>query len=204
LETDDARHSQTKDFEVLLASVHACTLCAHELEPRPVLRLHPRSRVLVIGQAPGSRVHASGKPWDDPSGDHLCSWLGVDRQTFDDPRRFGILPMGFCYPGKGKSADLPPPPRCAETWHASLRAHLPEVRLVLLVGSYAQKRYLGKANKRTLTETVRAWESFGLLLPLPHPSWRSKHWMKKQPWFEAEVLPQLRRLVIAACADLPD
>jgi uracil-DNA glycosylase len=183
----------------LLTRVRACTLCADQLEPRPVLRLSPRSRVLIVGQAPGSRVHASGVPWDDRSGEHLLEWLGVDRPTFDDPDAFGILPMAFCYPGKGPSGDLPPPPRCAETWHPALHAALEGPRLTLLVGQYAQRAVLGKRRRRTLTETVRAHVDYGpALLPLPHPSWRSRNWMKQQPWFETELLPLLRAQVADA------
>lgn len=186
----------------LLDRVRACTLCAHELDPRPVLRLSRRSRVLVIGQAPGSRVHASGVPWDDRSGEHLLEWLGVDRATFDDPDAFGILPMAFCYPGKGSSGDLPPPPRCAQTWHAALHDALDGPRLQLLVGQYAQRAVLGDRRARTLTETVRDFARYGPdLLPLPHPSWRSRIWMRKNPWFAATVLPALRARVQEALSD---
>ncbi|MBX2802586.1 MAG: uracil-DNA glycosylase family protein [Myxococcales bacterium] len=182
-----------------LTAARACTLCADRLEPRPVLRLAAGSRVLVVGQAPGSKVHASGMPWDDRSGARLVEWLGIDRSTFDDPTAFGILPMGFCYPGKGPSGDLPPPPLCAQTWHGPLTAALDDVRLTLLVGLYAQQRYLGSRGKRTLTETVRAFADYGPdLFPLPHPSWRSTGWMKRNPWFEEAVLPQLRERVRSA------
>lgn len=177
----------------LLRDVRACRLCEHELEPRPVLRLHAASRILIIGQAPGSRVHASGRPWEDASGDHLLSWLGVDRPTFEDPRLFGILPMAFCYPGKGPSADKPPPPRCAATWHRPLTEALDAPHLTLLVGLHAQSAYLGGQAKRTLTDTVRAYADYGpATLPLPHPSWRSRMWMARHPWFETDVLPVLR------------
>lgn len=180
----------------LLREVRACRLCEGHLEPRPVLRLSRGSQILIVGQAPGSRVHASGIPWDDASGDHLREWLGVDRATFEDPDLFGILPMAFCYPGKGKSGDLPPPPICAKTWHARLNAALDGPQLTLVVGSYAQRAYLGDRSRRTLTETVRAWRDYGPdALPLPHPSWRSRIWMKKNPWFEQEVLPHLRARV---------
>lgn len=182
-----------------VAEVRACRLCAHELEPRPVLRVHAQSRVLVVGQAPGARVHASGVPWDDPSGDTLLGWLDVDRATFEDPRLFGIVPMAFCYPGTGRSGDLPPPPRCAQTWHPPLLAELTEVRLTLLVGQYAQARYLGPRRGRTLTDTVRAFgDHLPVFLPLPHPSWRSRGWRARNPWFEDEVVPELRRRVAAA------
>lgn len=187
----------------IVRAARACTECKEILEPRPVLRLADTSRVLVIGQAPGSKVHASGVPWDDASGDHLREWLGVDRATFDDPRIFGILPMGFCYPGKGKSGDLPPPPICAERWHGKLTGALPHVTLSLLIGQYAQKAYLGKRRKKTLTETVEAFEEYGPnLLPLPHPSWRSRQWMKKHPWFEKKVLPALRARIAPLLDDV--
>ena len=182
----------------LLARVRACRLCAPILDPRPVLRLSPRSRVLVIGQAPGSKVHASGVPWEDASGDHLLEWLDVDRDAFEDPDNFGILPMAFCYPGVGKSGDLPPPKLCAETWQAPLLEALDGPVLTLLVGQYAQAQVLGRARKKTLTETVRAHAEYGALLPLPHPSWRSRGWMKRNPWFAEEVLPSLRSRVAEA------
>jgi uracil-DNA glycosylase len=192
-------------LDPLLSEVRACRLCEAELDPRPVLRLVAGSRVLIVGQAPGSKVHASGVPWDDASGDHLREWLEVDRATFDDPTRFGILPMAFCYPGRGANADKPPPPRCAETWQARLLEELTDVRLVLLVGSYAQARWLGDRKRRTLTETVRAWRDYGPReLPLPHPSWRSRVWMRRNPWFASDVLPDLRRRVREATADVPD
>lgn len=185
----------------LLADIRACTLCADELEPRPVLRVRADSRILIVGQAPGSRVHASGIPWQDASGAHLREWLDVDQTTFDDARLFGIVPMGFCYPGRGQNADLPPPPRCHQAWHAPLLSALEpqEDRVLLLVGMHAQAHYLRGRKKRTLTETVKAFESYGPgFFPLPHPSWRSKGWMKRNPWFEARVLPALRARVMHA------
>lgn len=181
----------------LLQRVRACRLCQHQLEPRPVLRLSTTSRVLVIGQAPGTKVHASGIPWDDASGDHLLEWLGVTREQFDDPALFGILPMAFCYPGKGKSGDAPPPPVCHATWHGELTSRLEKPALTLLIGQYAQAAYLGKGKKKTLTATVRAHAEYAEF-PLPHPSWRSKIWMRKNPWFAGEVLPILRDEVAAA------
>ena len=180
----------------LAKEVRACTLCQDILEPRPVLRVHPESRILLVGQAPGSRVHASGVPWDDASGEHLLDWLGVDRTQFEDPRNFAIVPMAFCYPGRGKSADLPPPSRCGETWHAKLLGMLNQVALTLVVGQYAHKFVLGKTRKRSLTETVRHFPEYGpAAIPLPHPSWRSRGWMKRHPWFEADLLPTLRSRV---------
>lgn len=176
----------------LLAEVRACRICEDTLDPRPVLRLSPQSKVIIIGQAPGTRVHASGIPWDDASGDHLREWLAVDRETFDDVDLFGILPMGFCYPGKGKGGDLPPPKICAQTWHARLLEQVTNPPLLLLVGMHAQAHYL-PTRKRTLTETVGAWAEYGpQIMPLPHPAWRSRQWMKRNPWFAAEVLPELR------------
>jgi len=184
-------------FEAILRDARACTLCKAILEPNPVLRMSARSRILVVGQAPGSKVHASGVPWDDASGDHLIEWLGVDRAAFEDPELFGILPSALCYPGKGASGDLPPPPICAQTWHGPiLEAMERPPQLTLLVGMYAMRNVLGKRMKRTLGATVQAFEEYGPdLLPLPHPSWRSKSWMKKNPWFEADVLPELRARV---------
>ncbi len=180
----------------LLTEVRACRLCAGTLDPRPVLRLAPESRIIIVGQAPGSRVHASGIPWDDASGDHLRAWLAVDRATFDDPRVFGVLPMAFCYPGRGDGGDRPPPAICGETWHDRLFAALDGPRLSLLVGQYAQRFVLGRRRRRTLTETVRAWEDYlPRCWPLPHPSWRSRIWMRRNPWFADEVLPRLRARV---------
>lgn len=177
----------------LAQEIRACTLCSDILEPRPVLRIHPESRILLVGQAPGSKVHASGIPWDDASGDHLLEWLGVDRAQFEDPRNFAIVPMAFCYPGRGNNADLPPPPRCGERWHGPLLAMLDQVRLTLVVGQYAHKFMLGTERKRTLTETVRSFPEYGpAVTPLPHPSWRSRGWMKRNPWFEEDLLPGLR------------
>jgi uracil-DNA glycosylase len=184
----------------LLAEVRACRLCAGQLDPRPVLRLTSESRVLVIGQAPGSRVHQSGLPWDDASGDNLREWLGVDRATFDDPSQFGLLPMAFCYPGKGASGDLPPPAVCAQTWHGRLQACL-RPQLTLLVGQYAQAAYLGDRRESTLTETVERFDRYApLLFPLPHPSWRSRGWAARNPWFGETLLPALRLRVADALA----
>lgn len=183
----------------LLERVSACTLCADTLDPRPVLRVSAHSRVLVIGQAPGSRAHASGVPFDDRSGAHLLEWLAVDRATFDDPACFGVLPTALCYPGRGRSGDNPPPPVCAQTWHPPIQAHLRSVRLTLLVGLHAQARYLGPRRAHTLTETVRSFDRYGpTLFPLPHPSWRSRGWMKRHPWFAEAVLPVLRQRVAEA------
>lgn len=177
--------------------IAACTLCAEHLShgPRPVVQFSATSRVLIIGQAPGSKVHASGVPWDDDSGDRLREWLGVDRDTLYDPSKFAIVPMGFCYPGKTAGGDLPPRKECAPQWHDRIIKQLPENRLILLVGSYAQAHYLPATKKLSLTERVRRFDEFAPLFPLPHPSWRVRMWSAKNRWFEAEVLPELRRRV---------
>ena len=182
----------------LLREVRACRLCAEHLPlgPRPVLRADERARVLIVGQAPGTRVHATGIPWNDPSGDRLRDWLEVDREAFYDERRFAIIPVGLCYPGRGRSGDLPPRPECAPRWHPPLRALLPRIELTLLVGQYAQAYYLGPRRKATLTATVHAWQEYlPAFLPLPHPSPRNTRWLQVNPWFAREVLPGLRERV---------
>lgn len=184
----------------LLAEVRACRLCAEALPlgPRPVVRMRPGARILIVGQAPGTRVHETGVPWNDRSGERLRDWMAVDAATFYDEDRIAIMPMGFCYPGRdAKGGDLPPRPECAPAWHDRLRAHLPGVELTLLVGAYAQARYLGSKRGRTMTETVRDFRTHLAegFLPTPHPSWRTGNWQKKNPWFEAELLPVLRERV---------
>jgi len=182
----------------LLADIRSCALCAHALPhgPRPIVQAATGARILVIGQAPGRRVHESGVPWDDPRGDRLRRWLGVDVDTFRDPDRFALVPMGFCYPGASPSGDRPPRPECAPAWHDALLATLPNVRLTLLLSRYAHARYLGGEQKPTLTETVRAWKEFRpRVVPLPHPSPRNNRWLRRHPWFEAEVVPYVRRRV---------
>lgn len=188
-------------LDELLGEIRACRLCAESLPlgPRPVVQAHASARILIIGQAPGSKVHASGLAWDDDSGDRLRAWTGLSPEAFYDPLRVAHMPSGFCYPGKGNGGDLPPRPECAPRWHGRLRAALPEVRLTLLVGQYAQKRYLPRAFAPNLTETVRRWrEAPAGLFPLPHPAWRSRLFMARHPWFEADVLPDLRTRVAAA------
>lgn len=178
----------------LLAEVRACEVCANVLPlgPRPVLRISHTARLLIIGQAPGTKVHASGVPWNDPSGDRLRQWMGVDRGAFYDESRIAIMPMGFCYPGKGHAGDLPPRPECAPLWHARLLAQMPRLEQILLVGRYAQRHYLGKESL-SLTETVRQWRRYGpQFLPLPHPSPRNQLWLQRNPWFEQDVVPDLR------------
>jgi uracil-DNA glycosylase len=187
----------TDPLPALLTEIRACTHCAAQLPhgPRPIIQAAPSARILIIGQAPGTKVHASGIPWDDASGDRLREWMGVDKPTFYDPARIALMPMGFCFPGTGASGDLPPRPECAPLWHDRLRAELPKVALTLLVGQYAQARYLPAKPKRSMTEAVRMFaDAPGGLFPLPHPSWRSTGWMRKNPWFETEVLQSLREL----------
>ena len=183
-------------MDVLLKEVRACRYCENKLplRPRPVLRMAGSARILIIGQAPGSKVHASGIPWDDRSGNRLRSWLRIDRETFYDERRIAIMPMGFCYPGRfDRRGDKPPRRECARLWHARLLAFLRKIELTLLVGSYAQRYYLGKANKKSMTETVLNWRNYApAYIPTPHPSWRTIGWQKKNPWFDADVLPRLR------------
>ena len=187
-------------FDSLIASVRECTLCSAELEHgvRPVLQVHPSAKILVAGQAPGSKVHATGVPFDDPSGDRLREWMGIDKDTFYDEQKIGILPMGFCFPGKGKSGDLPPIARCAETWRRPLLNGLPNIQLTLVIGQYAQNWHL-ETCAGTLTETVKNWKSYPEnVIPLPHPSPRNNIWLKKNDWFENEMIPVLRRNVSIA------
>ncbi|MEG3193096.1 uracil-DNA glycosylase family protein [Lysobacter sp. D1-1-M9] len=182
----------------LLGEIHACRLCEAQLPlgPRPVLRASGSARLLIVGQAPGTKVHASGVPWDDASGRRLREWLQIDTDTFYDAARVAIVPMGFCYPGKGASGDLPPRRECRDTWHPRLLPLLGGVELTLLVGQYAQAGFLRARRKSTLGETVRAWRDYlPQYLPLPHPSPRNVGWFKANPWFEGEVLPALRERV---------
>ena len=175
-----------------------CTLCKDKLphEPRPVFLVGRSARVLIVGQAPGRRVHETGIPWNDPSGDVLREWLALDRAAFYDTSRIAIVPAGLCYPGTVKGADLPPLPACAPLWQPRFRAALPNIGLTLLVGSYAQAFYLGTSRKKNLGETVRAFREYlPEFFPLPHPSWRNKAWLRKNPWFESVVIPALRQRV---------
>ena len=182
----------------LKKDIAQCEICIEHLPlgPRPVVQFSSRSGIVIIGQAPGTKVHESGIPWDDPSGDHLREWLRVSREDFYDPDSFALVPMGFCYPGKAKSGDAPPRPECAPQWHQRVLDAIAPDPLVLLCGQYAQVQYLGASRKKTLTETVRSFTEYGpRTIPLPHPSWRSRIWMKKNPWFEEKLLPLLRRKV---------
>lgn len=194
-------------LERLLREIDACRVCeAHlPLGPRPVLRAGRDARLLIVGQAPGARVHASGVPWDDASGKRLRDWLAMDAATFYDASRVAIVPMAFCYPGKADSGDAPPRPECRATWHPRLLPLLPNIELTLLIGQYAQAHFLGAARKASLTDTMRAWREYlPRYLPLPHPSPRNVAWFKANPWFEGEVLPELRERVAGMLASPPD
>jgi uracil-DNA glycosylase len=194
------------DLDLLVAKIRACRICRDASvgpmlphEPRPVLRVSSTARICVCGQAPGTRVHASGMPFTDPSGDRLRAWMGVTPQEFYDERRVAIVPMGFCFPGQdARGADLPPRPECGSTWRDALFAALPTFELVLLVGQYAHQWHLKERAKGSLTATVADWKSYAIgtpaprYLPLPHPSWRNNAWLKRNPRFEEEVLPYLR------------
>jgi uracil-DNA glycosylase len=190
----------------LLEQVRACRHCAAELPlgPRPVLRASATARLLIVGQAPGTRVHATGIPWNDPSGDRLRAWLELDRDHFYDETRIAIIPMGFCYPGRDpRGGDLPPRSECASLWLSPLLSHLTERRLTLLVGSYAQAHYLGARCKDGVMATVRAWREYlPEFFPLPHPSPRNTLLLRRNPWFEAELLPELRKAVAAVLAGM--
>ena len=188
-------------LDSLLKEVRACRICEAELPlgPRPVLRAHATARILVVGQAPGTRVHETGIPWNDPSGDRLRAWMKVDRDLFYDETRFAIVPMGYCYPGRhARGGDLPPRTECAEHWLERILACLPRIELTLLFGQYAHQHYLGDRRRKTLTDTVRAWRDYTpRYLPMPHPSPRNNNWLRNNPWFESEVVPYLRRRVRA-------
>ncbi|NKB99782.1 MAG: uracil-DNA glycosylase family protein [Pseudomonadales bacterium] len=189
---------RTSKFIQLVDEIRACTVCAAHLPlgPRPVIQVHPSAQILIVGQAPGTAVHKSGIPFDDPSGDRLRSWLGIDKATFYDKQKLAIVPMGFCYPGKGKSGDLPPRPECADLWRDRLLAELPNIQLTVVIGRYALDWHLAPDKKSTLTDIVQSWENWWpRLIPLPHPSPRNRLWLKKNPWLEVEVVPQLQQRV---------
>jgi uracil-DNA glycosylase len=191
----------------LLGDIRACRLCETHLADgvRPVLRLSKAARLCIAGQAPGIRVHASGIPYDDRSGMRLRAWLGMDSETFYDESRVAIVPMGFCFPGyDAKGRDRPPRGECARTWHDRLFRAAPQFKLVLAIGSYAQAYHLKGQAKKTLTDTVRAWREYGpLAIPLPHPSWHNTAWLKKNPWFETELLPHLRGRIAEVLSSAP-
>ena len=186
-------------FDRLMAEARACTVCAAHLPlgPRPVLRGFATARLLIISQAPGTKVHETGLSFNDRSGDRLREWLDVSRKTFYDESRVAIAPMGFCYPGRdANGGDLPPRPECAPTWLPPLLERLPHLELILLVGSYAIYDFLKGSTKPTMTATVKAWRDYlPRYLPLPHPSWRNTGWLKRNPWVASELLPELRKRV---------
>lgn len=182
----------------LSKEIRGCSLCKEHLPlgPNPVFVANPEAKIIIIGQAPGVRVHNSGIPWNDPSGVQLRKWLQVSDDTFYNDPRIAIMPMGFCYPGTGKSGDLPPRPECAEAWHELLLKQMPNLKLTLLIGQYAQKHYLKKEAKKNLTETVRNFQDYAPdFIPTPHPSPRNRFWMKKNPWFEQDIVPYLQARV---------
>jgi uracil-DNA glycosylase len=190
-------------LESLLAAVRACRACeAHlPLGPRPVLTAAATARILIVGQAPGARVHRTGVPWDDPSGERLRDWMGVSADVFYDESRIAIIPMGYCYPGRGKGGDLPPRPECAQLWLEPLLARLPMIELTLLIGQHAQRHFLGKRRKASLAETTRAWAQYcPPYIPLPHPSPRNTPWLQRNSGFEQHLLPELRRRIEALLA----
>jgi uracil-DNA glycosylase len=192
-----SRVRASDDLHQLMEKVRRCTICTGlPLGPKPVLQAASTARILIAGQAPGRRAHERGKPFDDPSGNRLREWLGVSRDTFYDPARFAIIPMGFCFPGTGSGGDLPPRPECPEAWRKALLERLPDLSLTLVIGQYAHEWHLGKKRSSKLSETVSDWRSFWPeLLPMPHPSPRNNRWLKTNPFFEAEVVPALRERV---------
>ncbi len=188
------------ELDQLLKDIRACRVCADVLPlgPRPTLRATSSARIVIVGQAPGTRVHETGIPWNDRSGDRLRDWLALGREAFYDESRIAIVPMGFCYPGVKNGGDAPPRPECAPLWHARVRPLMPQVQLTLLVGSYAQAWYLGDRRGSSMTETVSRWRGYlPAFFPMPHPSWRNTAWLRRNPWFEDEAVPALRQHVQA-------
>lgn len=186
-------------MEQLLLDIRNCEVCKASLPlgPRPIVAGHPEARILIIGHAPGTKVHKTGVPWDDQSGKQLRKWMGVSDEAFYDVTKIAQMPMGFCYPGKGKTGDLPPRTECAPLWHKPLLDKMPNIRLTILIGQYSQKYYLGKQMEKNLTETVRNYKKY---LPnyfvVPHPSPRNRFWLSKNPWFNEEVLPELKQAIL--------
>ena len=182
----------------LLQNIRQCAICEKHLPlgPRPIVVANPEAKIVIIGQAPGTKVHATGIPWDDQSGKQLRKWQGVTDEVFYDETKIALIPMGFCYPGKGKSGDLPPRPECAPQWHQLVLDEITKVELTILIGQYAQNYYLKEQVKNTLTDTVANYRAYlPTYLPLPHPSPRNRFWLSKNPWFESEVLPELQQRV---------
>lgn len=187
----------TRDISSVLSAARVCTLCTSlPLGPNPIFQLNPEAKILIAGQAPGRKTHHKGIPFDDPSGNCLREWMGIDRDTFYNESAIAILPMAFCYPGTGKSGDLPPPTQCAELWRTQMLGLLPNIELTLIIGQYALDWHLGDKQQRTLTETVSQWQDYWPeLLPMPHPSPRNNRWLKNNPWFSRDVLPKLKKQV---------
>lgn len=189
----------SKKLKSLLKEISECRLCEEHLPlgPRPIVQANTKAKILIVGQAPGRKVHETGIPFNDPSGDRLRDWMGIDKTVFYNDSKIALLPMGFCYPGTGKSGDLPPRPECAEAWREQLLKLLPKIELTLVIGQYAHKYHLGDTQKKNLTETVKAWKEYWdkELLPLPHPSPRNNVWLRKNDWFEKAILPTLKSRV---------
>lgn len=185
-------------MKTLLKKIKNCKVCEANLElgANPVVYAHPKAKIVIIGQAPGTKVHNTGIPWNDASGEKLRQWLNLSKEEFYNKEKIAIVPMAFCYPGKGKTGDLPPRKECAPLWHDKLFSEMPEMKLYLLVGQYAQKYYLQKSAKRNLTETVKAYNEYlPKFIPLPHPSPLNRGWLKNNPWFEEDVLPEVRQII---------
>jgi uracil-DNA glycosylase len=190
----------SQSLNKLVQEIRACTLCADYLPlgPRPIVQVSSSASILIVGQAPGSRVHETGIPFNDPSGDRLRDWMGIGKEIFYDVKKIALVPMGFCFPGTGQSGDLPPRPECAQTWRVKLLEQLTHIKLTIAVGQYAQAWHFGDDNQENLTQTVLNWKSYlPKAIPLPHPSPRNNIWLKKNPWFEEMVLPALKRKVKA-------
>ena len=207
--SNSSHSTEIEDLAALRQAIAKCNICQHEPltkplphSPRPVAVLSSMAKIRIIGQAPGARVHASGRPFTDPSGDRLRDWMGLNEDQFYDASRLAITPMGFCFPGyDSKGGDLPPRKECRLAWHERITAAMPQVQLVLLVGLYAQRHYLGASAGKSLTDTVKNWQCITksstepIVFPLPHPSWRNNAWVKKNPWFSNDLLPHLRKLI---------
>jgi len=192
-----------RDFGALLAAIRACRACAAQLPlgPRPIVQASPTARLLIVGQAPGAKVHASGVPWDDASGARLRDWLDIEVASFHDASRIAIVPMGYCYPGRGAGGDLPPRRECAQLWLDRLLAGMPRIELTLLIGTHAQRHFLGTRARANLTDTVAAFADYApRCIPLPHPSPRNTAWFQRHPWFANDMLPHLRERVHAVLA----
>jgi len=190
----------SKSLDKLVKEIKACNLCTDHLPlgPRPVIQVGSLARILIVGQAPGRRVHETGIPFNDPSGERLRLWMGINKEEFYDKDKVALVPMGFCFPGTGKSGDLPPRPECADTWREKLLEKLPNIELTIVIGQYARGWHFGSSNKQNLTETVKSWKEFWPnAIPLPHPSPRNNIWLRKNAWFEDEVIPALQKAVNA-------